>query len=94
MAALAILPNVLPVTRNRKVYSPVSAVLHSAGIDIKLKRPPGSKSREKTDYMSPADASAVIAADSFDAEFGLLLRFLHRHSDRRGVGAALGGHGD
>jgi integrase len=90
MAALELLPEAKPVTRNRKIYSPVSAVQRSAGFEIKLKRPAGSKSREKTDYMTQADAQAVIAAaDAHDAEFGLLLRFLLYTGVRIGEALAL-----
>ena len=75
----------------------MSAVLHSAGVEIHVQRPPGSKSREKTDYMTPADAAAIIAAaDASMREFGLLLRFLLYTGVRIGeaLGAALGGHRD
>lgn len=76
-AALALYPQAMPATRNRKVYTPVSAVLRHAGVELRLRRPKGAKGRVRTDYLSPADAAAVIAAaDSFDAEFGLLLRLL------------------
>lgn len=76
-AAIAILPHTTPATRNRKVYTPVSAVLHHKGIKIVLRRPKGAKGRQVTDFLTHADATAIIeAADSFDAEFGLFLRFL------------------
>lgn len=76
-AAIAILPNFTPATRNRKVYTPVSAVLHSAGIEIRLKRPKGAKGKMVTAFMSPQDAFAIIdAADAEEPAFGTLLRFL------------------
>jgi integrase len=76
-AALALLPNVSPATRNVSVYTPTSAILHHAGLDVKLRRPKGAKGRIVTDWPSPEDASGIIqAADEFDREFGLLLRFL------------------
>jgi integrase len=75
--ALLVLPNVTPATRNRKFYTPVSAVMRYKNPDFKLRRPSGSKGRIVTDYLNEADAFAIIrAADTFDAEFGLLLRFL------------------
>ena len=76
-AAVLLYPNAGPATRNRKVYSPVSAVLHYANIDIRLRRPKGSKGRVITDFMSPEDAAAIIgAAERFNPEFALLLQFL------------------
>jgi len=76
-AARAIHPNAGPATRNRCVYTPVSAILHHAKIKIEFARPKGGKGRVVTDWLSHEDASAIIAAaDEIDAEFGLLLRFL------------------
>jgi integrase len=75
--AVALFPNVLPATRNRAFYTPLSAVLHHAGITIKIRRPKDSKGREITDALSPEDAGAIIAAaQSFDPEYALLLKFL------------------
>jgi integrase len=76
-AAVALHPNVTPGARNAAVYTPVSAILHHAGVEIKIKRPKGAKGRVVTDWLTPEDASAIIsAAESFDPELGLLLRFL------------------
>jgi integrase len=76
-AALILYPVATPATRNRKVYTPVSAVLHSAGQDIRVKRPKGAKGKLVTEFLSPVDAFAVIAAaDAEDPAFGMLLRFL------------------
>jgi integrase len=42
-----------------------------------IRRPKGAKGRQRTDFLWPADAFAIIeAADAIDAEFGLYLRFL------------------
>jgi integrase len=76
-AAIALHPNAGNATRNAAVYTPVSAILHHAGIDIKLKRPKGAKGRIVTDWLRPEDANAIItAADQIDCEFGALLRTL------------------
>lgn len=61
-AALALYPTAMPATRNRKVYTPASAVLHSSGIDIRLKRPPGAKGRIVMQFLRPEDVRAIIAA--------------------------------
>lgn len=89
-AALELYPNVTPATRNVCVYTPTSAILHHANVDIKLRRPKGAKGRVRTDYLNPTDAAAVIAAaDAIDAEFGLLLRFLLYTGCRLGEALAL-----
>jgi integrase len=76
-AAITICPNVKPATRNTCVYTPVSAILRHAGVDLKLKRPHGAKGRVVTDWLPAGDADGIIsAADNFDREFALLLRFL------------------
>lgn len=75
-AALELHPHVSPATRNGYVYTPVSAILHHA-LGLKcpvIHRPKGAKGNEKTDFMWPADAFAVIdEADKIDPEFGLYL---------------------
>lgn len=76
-AAITVYPNVTPCTRNRQVYTPVSSILRHAGVKLDLKRPKGSKGRTITDYLIPQDAAAIIgAAEAFDAELSLLLKFL------------------
>ena len=75
-AAIAIKPDVTPATRNTYVYTPISAVMHYAlGDDApKIRRPKGAKGRIVTDFLSPADASAIIAAaEAIDLEFALLI---------------------
>jgi integrase len=55
-----------------------------------IRRPKGSKGRQKTDFMWPADAFAIIAqADRIDAEFGLYLRLLIYTGIRKGEGLGL-----
>lgn len=76
-AAIVLHPNVTPCTRNTCVYTPVSAILRHAGVDLRLRRPRGSKGRTITDSLSPDDAFGIIAAaEAFDPEYGLLLKFL------------------
>lgn len=76
-AASEIYPDASPATRNRQVYSPISAILKRAGITLALKRPKGSQGRALTHWLKPAEAFRLFAAaDRVDREFGLLLRFL------------------
>jgi integrase len=87
-AALAICPGVTPCTRNTCVYTPMSAILRHNGIEIKLKRPKGSKGRVLTEWLRPPDAFGIIkAADAFDPELAALLMFLLYTGVR--LGAAL-----
>ena len=83
-AAIEILPTATPATRNRKVYTPVSAVLHHVGKDVSFRRPKGAKGEIRTTYMNPPDAMAIIeGADSFDFEFGTYLFYLLYTGARR-----------
>jgi integrase len=76
-AAVALHPNAGNGTRNAAVYTPVSAILRHAGVEIKLKRPKGAKGRIVTDWLRSEDADAVVvAADQVSSEFGTLLRSL------------------
>jgi integrase len=87
-AAAALVPNGKPVTRNAYVYTPVSAILHHAGIDITVRRPKGFRGRTITDWLVPEDAFGIIAAaDRFDREVGTLLCYLLYTGSR--IGAAL-----
>lgn len=76
-AAEKLYPKGTPATRNRHVYTVVSAVLKHAGIDHKLKRPKGSGGVQRTDWLWPEDAFRLFKeADKTDARFGVFLRFL------------------
>lgn len=71
--------------RNAAVYTPVSAILHHAGIEIRIKRPKGAKGNVVTEWLTPEDAALIInAAATFDAEFSLYLRSLCYTGLRRG----------
>jgi integrase len=89
-AAVTMHPSVTPCTRNRYVYAPVSAILRNAGRQLALKRPKGSKGRMVTDSLTPDDAFAIIrAAETFDPEYAVLLRFLLYTGVRIGEALAL-----
>ena len=75
--ASTIYPKGSAATRNRQVYTPISAILKRAGIENKVKRPKGWRGKKSTSWLEPAQAFALFdAADAIDAEFGLLCRFL------------------
>jgi len=76
-AAIELFPNHTNATRNREVYSPLSAILKHAGIDFKLRRPKGSRGRELIGWLWPEEADRLLtAALKIDVEFGLLCMFL------------------
>lgn len=89
-AASSLYPTYSAPSRNRAVYTPVSAILHRAGINIMLRRPKGHKGKQKTRFLLPPDAFAIIhAADAVDPEMGRLLRFLLYTGCRIGEALAL-----
>ena len=89
-AAVALYPNVSPATRNVAVYTPVGAILHHAGVEIVVRRPKGYKGKQKTLFLLPPDAFAIIkAATAIDEEMGRLLTFLLYTGCRIGEALAL-----
>jgi integrase len=76
-AAAELFPSHSNATRNREVYSPVSAVLKHAGLDFRIRRPKGSRGRVLTGWLWPEEAERLIReAVKIDPEFGLLCLFL------------------
>ena len=76
-AAVALYPNATPATRNRQVYTVVSAILKHAGVEKALKRPKGARGRRRPHFLTPDQANALIAAaDGVQPRFGALLTFL------------------
>lgn len=76
-AAGELYPIASNATRNRQVYTPVSAILKRAGIHIPLKRPKGALGEKRTDWLSPAQAFRLFKeAEEIDWRFAVLLRFL------------------
>lgn len=76
-AANEIYPKASAQTKNRQFYTPVSAVLKHAGIDMKIKRPKGWRGNKSTTWLKPEEAFRLFrAADKKDKEFGLFLRLL------------------
>ena len=75
--AIALYPTATPATRNRQLYTPISAVLKHAGATWETKRPAGWRGERRTHFLFPEQAFRVFeAADDEDLEFGLFLRFL------------------
>lgn len=90
--ALEIAPHVSAPSRSVYVYGPTSAILHRALGDRcpSIRHTYGGKSKERTDFMWPDDAFAILAeADKIDAEFGLYLRMLLYTGIRKSEGLNL-----
>lgn len=76
-AAHTIHPDASPATRNRQVYSPVSAILKREGFEKKIHRPKGAEGRKLTYWLNPEQTFALFkAAAKVDREFALFLQFL------------------
>jgi integrase len=89
-AADTLYPDASPATRNREVYTPVSAILKHVGVDFALKRPKGSAGAKRTRWLWPEQAFAVLqAATSIDREFGAFLTMLCYTGVRLEEGLAL-----
>lgn len=75
--AVRLYPGASPATRNRQVYTPVSAVLRDAGQPIIVKRPKGALGSPRTAWLRPEEAEALLAAAwALHARFGALCTFL------------------
>jgi integrase len=61
-AAAELYPLATPATRNRQVYTPISAVLKRAGDERKIKRPKGWRGRRLTHWLSPDQARGIFKA--------------------------------
>ena len=73
-AAVALYPLGSSATRNRSVYTPVSAILRRGGVLLSLKRPFGSGGTKQTAWLWPEQAEAIFEeAGKIDKEFAALL---------------------
>lgn len=74
VAAAALYPRASGATRNRQVYSPVSAVLRRAGVRLDLARPVGAGGNKATSWLWPEQAETIFEeAGKIDQEFQALL---------------------
>jgi len=72
-AANVLYPNAGPATRNRSIYTPISAILRHAGAGFALRRPKGSGGSKATAWLWPEQAEAIFAeAEKLDPEFAAL----------------------
>jgi len=76
-AAACLYPNATSATRNRQVYSPISAILKHSGVEKPLKRPKGSQGTPRLTWLRPEEAMRLLdAAEAVDVRFGALCTFL------------------
>lgn len=76
-AAVELFPHQTNATRNRSVYTPVSAVMRHVGHAIVLRRPKGAYGDSRVHWLKPDEAKALLtAARSVDARFGAFCTFL------------------
>ena len=76
-AAVALYPQVSNATRNRSVYTPISAILRHAGKGFDLRRPKGAQGQQLTGWLTEEQAFALLAAAiELDVEFGILCTVL------------------
>ncbi len=61
-AAVKLYPDVTDASRNRWVYTPVSAVLRHAGIKLDLNRPKGADGTKRTAWLKKPEAAALFDA--------------------------------
>ena len=76
-AAIVLYPDASPVTRNRQVYSPISAVLRHNGIAAALRRPKGAQGRPRRHWLRPEEAEMLLSsAWQVHARFAALITVL------------------
>jgi integrase len=76
-AASELYPGASNATKNRQVYTPVSAILRHAGVAMVLRRPKGALGTPRTAWLTEKQMSALItASDAQGASFGALMRLL------------------
>jgi integrase len=89
-AAVELYPDATAATRNRQVYSPVSAILRHAGVVIVIRRPKGAQGTPRTAWLDQREAFALMSAsDAQGATFGALVKLLFYTGARLGEALAL-----
>lgn len=76
-AAAALYPGASAATRNRHVYTPVSAILKHANVDFAVKRPKGSQGEVRVTWLREEQAFRMLdEAEKVDREFRVFLALL------------------
>lgn len=76
-AAMTLYPDASPATRNRQVYTPMSAIFQHAEMGFRMRRPKGAQGAERTEWMTVQQAERLLdAAEAQDLEFRVFLALL------------------
>jgi len=76
-AASKLYPLASPATKNRQVYTIVSAILKMAGVKEQISRPAGANGKRRLFWMTPDQVGRLVdKASERNKEFGLFLAFL------------------
>jgi integrase len=71
-AAMTIMPHLKPSTRNREVYTPISAVLNHVGAGFRIKRPKGAHGTRLMGWLRENEAFSLLRECFMDdPEFGV-----------------------
>lgn len=77
-------------TRNRQVYTPVSAILRHAGVELRMRRPKGANGKRRDFVFQQEQVDRLIgAAMAQEPEFGIYLTFLLYTGCRMSEGLSL-----
>lgn len=72
--AVRLYPDATDATRNRQVYTPISAVMRHGGHRLDLRRPRWASGQRQTAWLWPEQAEALFAeAEKLDRSFAALL---------------------
>lgn len=75
--AFELYPTKSNATRNRQVYTPVSAILRHAGVEIRMRRPKGANGKKREFVFQRDEVERLIGvAMAQEPEFGIYLTFL------------------
>jgi integrase len=90
-AAEALYPNATAATRNRQVYTPLSAVLKRAGVNLALKRPKGHAGKKRLQWLKDENEAGRLfeEATKVDRELAILLVLVVYTGMRLGEALAL-----
>lgn len=69
-AAVELYPTATPATRNRQVYTPMSAILKHAGVERSIRRPKGALGKMRVDWLSQEQAFRFIEAAATGGAIG------------------------
>lgn len=76
-AAIDLYPDASPATRNRQVYTPMSAIMKHSGFGFSMRRPKGAQGSSRTEWMTVEQAERLLdEAQAQDPEFRVFLALL------------------